>query len=750
MYQPSKAVYTFGDFRLNPSDRLLLRNGEPVPLTPKAFDALLLLVQSAGHLVEKDDFMKQLWPDTFVGDDALAQIISLLRKALATGNATQALIVTIPRRGYRFSDAVHLEPASVSQQGMFSQRELPRSFETASENASSGATIEPVDGQSGFVSGSSFKTEPDKTEQNGSTSLHGLALPRLWLVAATILTGVLAGALTYALLSPPSVPRVIRTTQLTHSGRVDPWGRLIGDGSRLYFLEREGDHWNLVQTSLSGGETQIVPVPFRNTVLLDLSPDHSNFLAANFPHRETEMPLWIWPVQGGAPTRIGDLNAYDAAWHADGQQVVYAKDDGVYLANLDGSHPRLFAPTHGRPGRFAWSPDGRILRFSVFPVGAFGSSLWEMHSDGTNLHEILPHWNNPDDQCCGSWTPDGAYFFFGAGHGSVSGLWALQERARFLRRGQAEPFSIASGEPDLHAPPVVSADLRRIYVFGSTYRYEVVSYDRNSKRFTTVLPGSRVRSSTFSPDGQWLAYHTTDGVLWRAKSDGSLRRPLTSQLLHAQAQAWSPDGKQIAFLNQSLECVNKLFLIPAEGGAPQQLFPNECEQFDPTWSPDGKVLTFARSDRAPNGAPTAATIELLNLSTKERSTLPGSTGMRAPSWSPDGHYLAAITEDRHRIMLLDLRTYKWTDLYTATMVGNALLWSRDQAYLYFEDLLAPNQPIYRIRLRDREREEVVNFESYIRAGVARCELVDLAPDGSPIISLLRNQADVYALDLAFR
>src|SRR5260370_11258948 len=123
--------------------------------------------------------------------------------------------------------------------------------------------------------------------------------------------------------------------------------------------------------------------------MLDISPDRSDFLIASFVYRGTEMLLWSWPVQGGPPTRVGNLIAYDAAWHPNGRQIVYAKDDGVYLADRDGSHPRKFAATRGQPFRFSWSPGGKLLRFSVPNAGVPGSSLWEIGSDGTHLHELL-------------------------------------------------------------------------------------------------------------------------------------------------------------------------------------------------------------------------------------------------------------------------------------------------------------------------------------------------------------------------
>jgi len=94
--------YEFGRFRLITADRVLLRQGELVPLTPKVFDILLALVENGGRLVEKDDLMKRVWPDTFVEEGNLTQNISLLRKALGEGPGGQQFIETIPRRGYRF------------------------------------------------------------------------------------------------------------------------------------------------------------------------------------------------------------------------------------------------------------------------------------------------------------------------------------------------------------------------------------------------------------------------------------------------------------------------------------------------------------------------------------------------------------------------------------------------------------------------------------------------------------------------
>lgn len=96
-------LYEFGPFRLDPQKRVLLRNGEPVPLTPKTFETLLALVQNAGQPLSRETLMKMVWPDSFVEEGNLTQNISVLRKTLGSGNR---YIVTIPGHGYQFAERV--------------------------------------------------------------------------------------------------------------------------------------------------------------------------------------------------------------------------------------------------------------------------------------------------------------------------------------------------------------------------------------------------------------------------------------------------------------------------------------------------------------------------------------------------------------------------------------------------------------------------------------------------------------------
>jgi TolB-like protein/DNA-binding winged helix-turn-helix (wHTH) protein/Tfp pilus assembly protein PilF len=103
MTRPATQLYEFGPFRLDPVRRVLLREGEIVPLTPKAFDTLLALIENSDRVIEKDELMKTLWPDTIVEERNLAVNISSLRKALGETATDHRYIVTVPGRGYRFA-----------------------------------------------------------------------------------------------------------------------------------------------------------------------------------------------------------------------------------------------------------------------------------------------------------------------------------------------------------------------------------------------------------------------------------------------------------------------------------------------------------------------------------------------------------------------------------------------------------------------------------------------------------------------
>src|SRR5215813_8191776 len=106
MFGQTQTAYEFGPFRVDARERQLTRDGAVVPLRPKVFDILLMLVENSGHVLTKDDVMKHVWSDIAVEEGNISRTISTLREALGEGPRDHRYIETIPWRGYRFVASV--------------------------------------------------------------------------------------------------------------------------------------------------------------------------------------------------------------------------------------------------------------------------------------------------------------------------------------------------------------------------------------------------------------------------------------------------------------------------------------------------------------------------------------------------------------------------------------------------------------------------------------------------------------------
>lgn len=117
MRTSDKRAYEFGSFRLDAGEYVLLREGQAIPLSPKVFETLLVLVENSGHIVEKDELYKRVWQDAFVEETNLTKNISILRKVLSDGDEERSFIETVPKRGYRFVVPVRKAGSEHSEQG---------------------------------------------------------------------------------------------------------------------------------------------------------------------------------------------------------------------------------------------------------------------------------------------------------------------------------------------------------------------------------------------------------------------------------------------------------------------------------------------------------------------------------------------------------------------------------------------------------------------------------------------------------
>src|SRR6266702_1858335 len=190
-------------------------------------------------------------------------------------------------------------------------------------------------------------------------------MSRRRLLTAGLVVAALGIAATLAFLFRPALPppRVTGSTQITNDGRAK--FAMTTDGSRMYFSSFSGLSGTLFQVSTAGGDTLPVKTSGLNTLLFDISPNRSELLLGSCAEYRQQCRLWILPVLGRSPRRVGNILALDATWSRDGEEVVYTTANCLYEARIDGNDSRKIVCVDGTPFWPRWSPDGSRLRFTV-------------------------------------------------------------------------------------------------------------------------------------------------------------------------------------------------------------------------------------------------------------------------------------------------------------------------------------------------------------------------------------------------
>jgi Tol biopolymer transport system component/predicted Ser/Thr protein kinase len=574
---------------------------------------------------------------------------------------------------------------------------------------------------------------------------------RLQLILAGLAVICLAGV-AYVLTRPLPSPRVSGYVQITNDGRGKGGvlGAVVSDGPRLYFAEGSAAAPVIAEVSAGGGETAVLPTPFGLPALLDISPSRSELLVINWTSSALGWPLWLLPVPAGTPHRLGSLLGEDATWSPDGREIAYVRDRDLYRAKSDGTEPRKLVSLPSTAFWPRWSPDGSRLRFTLGDsnnrIGAL--SIWEVSADGTNLHPLLPGWNQPPAECCGNWTPDGKSFVFQSTRNRKTEIWAILEgRSRLgglglSGKGAGEPIQLTAGQLNSLAP-VLSPDGKKLYVIGQQLRGELVRYDSKSREWVPYLSGISAEFVDFSKDGQWVAYVAfPEGTLWRSRVDGSERLQLTFPPMQALAPRWSADGKRIVFLDIAPSKPWRIYVVPAEGGTPESVLNEQHNEMEPTWSPDGNSLVFSYAPWLETGAPGISGVYVVDLKTHKPVKLPGSEGLFGPHLSPDGRYVVANRADNQAIRIFDVRTQTWAELAQFAVYHN---WSRDGRYVYFE---RPGREasLWRVRVSDHRLEEVVSLKDFRQTGWVGGVWTGLTPDDSPLLLRDIGTQEIYALD----
>lgn len=712
-------VVRFGMYELDLQARELRKGGVHIKLQDQPFQILALLLERPGRVVSREELQKRLWPsNTFVDFDlSLNSAVKKLRQALSDEAENPRYIETLYRRGYRFIGSV--------------------SDLTLQERL--GGNVADNGGDSGVLT----PAEPPPVltpTPGGPGAVRSRSRHRRLLFLSGGLAVLLAASLLFLLTRRRPI-RILGYTQITHDGRLKV--NMVTDGERLYMSEEDNEHFVIAQVSAKGGETSILPTPFPNVFIGDIAPDGSSLLAADFKSTSGVSGLWRLLLPSVTPQRVGTILPTSAAFTPDGNQLAYAVNNSIYIANRDGTSSQKLITLKGMVSNIAFSPDGARIRFDLNDTNAGLSALWEVKRNGADPKPLLPRSNESLLDCCGKWTRDGRYFLFQRFHNGARNLWVLPDPKWWQPRSRVA-VQLTDGPLEFSAP-LPSPDGKKVYAVGTEPRAEFVRFGGEQIGFVPYLPDTSATDLAFSPDGQWIAYVSVPShTLWRSRVDGSLPLQLTSNSLYAGLPRWSPDGNQILFMARTYTSNYRAYLIAMNGGDPEPLVRNAEAGFDPNWSPDGKSIIVALSDPA---SPAYTGISIVDVASRAISLVPGSAGYFSPRYFPDGKHILAISNDSLKFMLFEPSTSRWSEFIGEwTGVKGYPTFSHDGRYLYFDTAFTVDSAFYRLRLADHKLDRLFNLRDLRRFHGDLGSWTGLTPDDSPLLVRDMSNQEVYALE----
>src|SRR5262245_55093643 len=578
--------YEFGPFRLAPIEHRLYRNGEIIMLPPKEFDLLLLLVQNPGQIMNRENLIKALWPNTVVEEANLNVHISALRKALAERSGEQHYIETLPRLGYRFIAPVTEVNGTAT---------LSSDSQLLVENGAGGLKQNLV------------MTVDNRAAAADWYSRHRLAavtMP-LWLLAIGLL-GVLAFLYFKPSRSTGEASAPFNVVPLTtYPGReMQPafspdgnqvafvWSGEKDDNQDIYVRLVDGGNWVRL-TNHPGDDVNPVWSPDGRTIAFyRSSPDGDG--------------IFLVPALGGAERKLTGVWANRFAfgthtwihWSPDGRWLVVSDKTSAdepfslfLLSPETGEKRRVTSPPASVVGDCspAFSPDGKQLAYvrvisavvgEVYLVSLNGGEPKRLTFDGAGASNL-------------AWTPNGSEIVFASRHGGKSRLF------RIPAEGGSPEWLAATGSESQY--PAFSIEGNRLAWRQSTSDIDIFRLSRSGgpenvqPLASLIVSTAHENSPRYSQDGKRIAFvsnRSGSDEIWVCDSDGenpirltSFRGPL------AGSPSWSPDGKQIVF-DCRPEGNADLYLVSAEGGQSRILTTDPAEDIVPSWSRDGRWIYF--------------------------------------------------------------------------------------------------------------------------------------------------------------
>lgn len=590
-----KLYYEFGPFRLDVTERLLFRANVMVPLTPKTLDTLLVLVENSERLVEKDELMKRLWPDTFVEEANLAHHISQLRKVFEDGANENKFIQTVPRRGYRWV-------ATVKE-----RREDEMASAPQAEAASEVVTQAPQQTISDRLS----PTEKSTAAPEIAVSSHPKRRAFTPLAIASV---CIALVVTVAfLLKPKAGLPPLRVTPFASDRRRETKPTFSPDGNYLAYewSGEQGDNRDIYLKPVNGGLPLRLTADPANDLNPAWSPDGRHVA---FVRRSKEgAAIYETTVPAGPERKIANfrpgpeyLDGRRLDWSPDGKSLAVAdmagssKQHAIFLVSVDtGDERQLTSPATDDLGDVepAFSPDGSQLAFvreshylvrELYLIPSSGGEAKRLTFDNKKVLGI-------------AWTPDGREIVFSS---DPNGGYTLRRIP--ATGGQSVPVAGTSGFSSGWGNHIDELSIARQ---GNRMAYTQWFQDINAYRIEApnasapIKPPEPVNATSqwesdfrYSPDGKRLAF-ASDRLgnleIFVCESDGSN----TFQLTHlgepeTGSPRWSPDGQFIAFDSRH-NGNSDIFIVKASGGEVRRLTTDNAEDAVPFWSPDGRSVYFS-------------------------------------------------------------------------------------------------------------------------------------------------------------
>ena len=478
-----------------------------------------------------------------------------------------------------------------------------------------------------------------------------------------------------------SLPRLARPRQITAAVGVEAYPTWSPDSSRIaYTALAGGDNWDIWVSQVSGGPPVNLTADHDGA---DMHPSWSTDGAQiAFSSSREGGGCFVMPALGGRARKVTKFAAPaergHPAWSSDGRQLAcLGGDDFIRITKIDSGEFRDLA-LPGFPGRLydvSWSDDGRFFALVEAPsYNSPATRLWLLReSDG----EATPLSDGRTNLWGPSFHPDGSLYYVSNAGGTMD-LWRQRLRDDGSPEGPPEAVTVALG---LQGRAVVSHDGSKLaYAKGrlvaNVWRVPILGDRPATWQDAVPLTSEQahVESLDVCRDRQLLAFSSDRAGslnLWVMPADGGEPQQRTAHAASDWGPAWSPDCEEIAF-HSDRSGNRDIWVVPLEPGPARQLTRRTENDLDPRWSPDGETLVFS-------AGPQPAQTWVIDAKGGEPVPLI-EDGDRPDDWSPDGRWILYKNA-------ADGRRWRWSvegdgkeDLGFETRVAR---WAPDGRHIYY-------------------------------------------------------------------